>query len=102
MVDVQDPEPVDERPRRNWVVTGIYFGLIGANLWIAYDWWRDTEQGQAWLERAKAKAAACEGCARRKERLAALAARLHGDAIHREAREIIEGGAEVHDEPPAP
>ena len=98
MASVQDPDPVDERPRRNWVVTGIYFGLIGANLWIAFDWWRDTEQGRDAIERAKAKAAACEGCARRKDWLARQTARLH-----REAEAVLEGaGAEVHDEPPAP
>ncbi len=101
MTDVQDQEPIDDdaSPYR-WVTRGIYAVLIGANLWIAYDWWRDTDRGRAVVERAKAMAAECEGCARRKRWLAAQTERMH-----RQARQIVEGEPEDAEaeapEPPA-
>lgn len=97
MLDVQDQALADDAPSSSWVVRGIYAVLIGANLWIAFDWWRDTDQGRATIARAKAMAAQCEGCARRKAWLAAQTERMH-----RQARQIVEGDdAEVHPEPPA-
>jgi hypothetical protein len=97
MADVQEQVIVDEEapsPYR-WVVRGIYAALIGANLWIAFDWWRDTEGGRAMLDRAKALAAECEGCAQRKALLRRATARMH-----RQAQEIVEG-ADTESQPEA-
>lgn len=92
MPDSNDPAEVDS-PARRWVVGGIYAALIAANIWIAFDWWRDTDQGRSVLERldaritaAKLKAQECEGCARRKASLKAAVNRMHFQAI-----QIVEG-----------
>jgi len=87
VTDVQDQvgdPPVDDVSYR-WVVRGLYAVLIGANVWIAFDWWRDTDQGRAMIERVKTFGANCEGCARRKEML-----RRATDRMHREARRVVE------------
>ena len=68
------------------MVRAMYAALIGANLWIAFDWWRGTDQGQALIERARKLAAGCEGCAKRKAMLKGATARMH-----RQARQIVEG-----------
>jgi len=74
-------------------VRGTYAALIGANLWVMFDWWRDTDRGRATIERWKVsverlrtRAAECEGCARRKARLAAAMNRMHW-----QAERIVEG-----------
>jgi hypothetical protein len=92
VVDVHDETEVDDRAYR-WLVRSLYTALIAANLWLAFDWWRDTDQGQAMIERcqariaeAKVKAAECEGCARRRARLQAAMNRMHW-----QAERIIEG-----------
>jgi hypothetical protein len=91
--DVQDPvTPLDDdapSPYR-WVVRGVYAMLIGANLWIAFDWWRDTDQGRSVIERMRTFAAECEGCAQRKALLHRATERMH-----RQARQIVEGGVET-------
>jgi len=82
-----------EEYRPSWVLRGVYAVLIGANLWLAYDWWRDTPQGSATVERwrariaaAKEKAENCEGCARRRAKLQAAMNRMHW-----QAERIVEG-----------
>jgi hypothetical protein len=96
-----DPD-VDDAPYR-WVVRVLYTGLIAANLWIAFDWWRDTDQGRSVIERcaariaaAKAKAADCEGCARRRRKLEGAMNRMHW-----QARQIVEG-EDVETQPETP
>lgn len=99
-----EPAAVDEAPRSSWVVRTLYVGLVAANLYLAFDWWRDTESGSAtlarWAERieaARAKAEGCEGCARRKARLQAMIHRVHWDADR-----IVEGeDVPTVPEPPA-
>jgi hypothetical protein len=90
-----------EEYRPSWVLRGVYAVLIGANLWLAYDWWRDTPQGSAVVERWRAKIAAakekaenCEGCARRKAWLQKQTNRMHWQAeeIVTEAAETAEPG----------
>jgi hypothetical protein len=95
VTDVQDDVSGDAAPYR-WVVRGLYAVLIGANLWIAFDWWRDTDQGRAVIERAKSLAAECEGCARRKAML-----RRATDRMHLQARQIVEGD-DIETQPEAP
>ena len=98
MPDVHDSEPeVDEGRAYRWVVGTMYSALIVANLWIMFDWWRDTPQGSAVIERcrarleaAKAKAENCEGCARRKAWLAKQTNRMHW-----QAEEIVAEAAET-------
>ena len=71
MTEVQD---APERSRLASIVTGtLSAALVGANLYLAWDWWRETPEGQMAIERwrsrflaAKAKAEQCEGCAKRK------------------------------------
>jgi hypothetical protein len=100
--DVHDSEiEVEARPIR-WVTGAIYTVLLAANLYLVYDWWRDTPQGEAVIERcrarverAKALAGECEGCARRREWLAKQANRMHW-----QAREIVEEAAESETEQP--
>ena len=80
----------------------MYSALLVANLWIMFDWWRDTPQGeaviakcQARLEAARVKAQECEGCARRKAKLQAAMNRMHWDA-----ERIVQGeDVEVEPEP---
>lgn len=86
MTDRKDQEP--DAAAASWLVRGVYAVLIAANLWLAFDWWRDTDQGRATLDRAKQWAAGCEGCAQRR---AWLAKQTH--RMHREARAIVEGAA---------
>lgn len=75
------------------IVTGLYTVLIAANLYLAFDWWRDTDRGRAVMDkcaaqvaRIRARAAECEGCARRKAMLRAAVNRMHW-----EAERIVEG-----------
>lgn len=97
MTDVEDQPQTDDDPApRRWVVRSIYAVLIGANLWIAFDWWRDTEQGRAVIERAKAVAAECEGCAQRKAMLKRATQRMHRQAV-----QIVEG-TDVESQPETP
>lgn len=86
-------DTAEEAPQANWVVRSIYLGLIAANLYLVFDWWRDTDQGRdvlarlsARIEAAKAKAQECEGCARRKAKLQAAVNRMHW-----QAERIVEG-----------
>jgi len=99
MPDVHDP-PTEGRAY-TWLVRGLYVGLISAELWFLFDWWRDTPSGQEavarWRQRfeeAQRKAQNCEGCARRKAALQAAINRMHW-----QAEEIVEEAAE-HQEPP--
>ena len=92
MTESNDVAEVEEY-RPSWVLRGVYAVLIGANLWLAYDWWRDTPQGSATVERwrariaaAKEKAENCEGCARRRAKLQAAMNRMHW-----QAERIVEG-----------
>ncbi len=95
MTDVQD-QPVDDVAPRRWIVGGIYAVLIGANVWLAWDWWRDTDQGRTLIAKAKAKAEACEGCAQRRARL-----RRATERMHLQARQIVEG-EDVETQPEKP
>jgi hypothetical protein len=77
----------------NWLVHGLYAALIGANLYLVFGWWRDTPQGEAVIERcrarleaAKLKAQECEGCAQRKAWL-----RKQTNRMHWQAERIVEG-----------
>jgi hypothetical protein len=86
-----------------WIVRLLYGGLIVANLYLVFDWWRDTDQGRSLMERfeakltaARAKAAECEGCARRKAKLAAAMNRMHW-----QAERIVEG-EDIETQPEAP
>ena len=105
MPEVQDQaalEDADDAPTSSydWVVRGVYAFLIGANLWLAYDWWRGTEQGHRTIDRVRAFGAECEGCAKRKAMLQRATARMH-----REARQVVEGAdttSDVQPEPPGP
>lgn len=92
MADVHGGAETDDQAYR-WLVRGTYTALIAANLWLAFDWWRDTEAGRSMMARceariaaARAKAAECEGCARRKSKLQAAINRMHW-----QARQIVEG-----------
>ncbi len=96
MTEGNDQE-VDDEVRGNWLVRSLYIGLLAANAWLVYDWWRDTPQGSAVIERcrarleaAKAKAENCEGCARRKAWLAKQTNRMHW-----QAEEIVAEAAET-------
>lgn len=95
MTAVHDPAQVDEY-RGSWVVRSLYIGLIAANLYLVFDWWRDTPQGQSVIERcqariaaAKAKAENCEGCAHRKAWL-----QKQVNRVHWQATQIVEEAAE--------
>src|ERR1700722_2818458 len=99
-----DPEVEDDTYSPNWLVRGIYLGLIGANLYLVFDWWRDTDQGRSVIERcrlrleaAKEKAENCEGCAGRKAWLANQTNRMHWAA-----EEIVNEAAAETAEPEAP
>ena len=101
-----DVAEVDDRAYR-WIIRGLYAILIPATLWVAFDRWSDTPSGQAFLERcrerieaAKAKAAECEGCARRR----AMMGRAFESAknrMHWQAKRIVEGD-DVPTQPEAP
>jgi hypothetical protein len=85
-------EPVEDRAWR-WTVRALYTGLIAAELWVLFDWWRETPGGQltlarwqAQLARLKVAAQECEGCAKRKAMLRAAVNRMHW-----QAERIIEG-----------
>ena len=93
MPDVHSDATEDEIPT-SWVIRGAYAVLIGVNLYMAYQWWADSEGGRQTIGRWKAAAANCEGCRRRKAWLAAQTARMH-----RQAREIVEE-AGADSEPP--
>lgn len=59
--------------------------LVG-NALVAWDWYSQTEQGQAFMAAAQAKLKGCVGCARRREALKAKINRVHWDAT-----QIVEG-----------
>jgi hypothetical protein len=93
VADVHDTELVPESRAWTWTVRTLYTGLIAANLWLAFDWWRQTDSGRDTIERwrqrieeAKARAENCEGCARRKEWL-----RVQANRMHWQAERIVEG-----------
>lgn len=95
MSDSNDHTQVDEY-RGSWVVRSLYIGLIAANLYLVFDWWRDSPQGRSTIERwgarieaAKIKAQECEGCAQRKAWL-----KKQANKMHWEARQIVEEAAE--------
>jgi hypothetical protein len=99
--DVHDEAEVEPAPIR-WVTGILYTVLLAANLYLVYDWWRDTPQGEAVImrcrarvERARQLAGECEGCARRKEWLAKQTNRMHW-----QAREVVEEAAESESEQP--
>lgn len=103
MPDVHDFEVEDEPRAYVWLVRSLYIGLIAANLYLAFDWWSGTPQGEAFVERCRArleavraKAAECEGCARRKAALRAAVNRMHW-----QAERIVEG-EDVDTQPEAP
>jgi len=71
-----------------WVVRSLYMALIAANLYLVFDWWKESPSGAATIERLgarlgalKAKAEGCEGCARRRAALRAAINRMHFEAI---------------------
>ena len=71
-----------------WTIRTLYTTLIAANLWLAFDWWRGTPEGAATLARWKARAENCQGCARRRARLAQAFNRLHWETLS-DAEEIV-------------
>jgi len=83
----------------------LYTSLICAELWVLFDWWRDTPGGQETLGRwryklaeLKRKAEECEGCAKRREMLRKATNRMHFQAL-----QIVEGEeVPTEPEPPAP
>ena len=82
----------DDRVWR-WTVRVLYTTLIAAELWVLWDWWRDTPSGQETMARwqskvadVKAKAENCEGCAKRKAWFNRKLNRVHWDAMR-----IVEG-----------
>jgi hypothetical protein len=90
---VTDVEDVQRSKVADLIIGGIYMVVIGANAWLAYDWWRETPEGQivlgrlrGRLEALRAKAQECEGCAKRKAMLKGAINRMHWDA-----ERIIEG-----------
>jgi hypothetical protein len=92
--DVHDPleEGVTDRVWI-WTVRGLYTALIAANLWLAWDWWAQSDSGKATIDRwaqrigeAKVKLQECEGCAQRKARVQAAINRMHW-----QASQIVEG-----------
>jgi hypothetical protein len=100
---VSESTTVEEDRRGAWLVRGLYTAAIAANLWLVWDWYRDTPSGQAFVSRcqeriaaAKAKAENCEGCARRKQKLQAAMNRMHF-----QAQQIVEG-EDVETQPEAP
>jgi hypothetical protein len=102
VANVHDGARTEEHPRR-YLVGGIYIALIAANLYLVFDWWADTEQGQsviaAWrarLDAVRAKAAECQGCARRKAKMRSAMNRMHW-----QARQILEG-EDVETQPEQP
>lgn len=101
MTDVQHDQTEHLRSRAGDLIVGaLYTAVVGANLALAYDWWRDTPNGVATIERVrtkiealKAKAQECEGCAKRKAALRGAMNRMHW-----QAERIVEG-AEVETTP---
>jgi len=84
-----------------WGVRVLYVTLISAELWVLWDWWRDTPSGQETLGRWKAKAAEmkrraeeCEGCAKRRAMLQKATNRMHW-----EAQQIVEEADQPSGEP---
>jgi hypothetical protein len=102
--DVHDSEiEVEAAPPIRWVTGAIYTALLAANLYLVFDWWRDTPQGEAVIERcrarmerAKALAGECEGCAQRRAWLQKQLNRMHW-----QAERIVEGD-EVETQPDQP
>lgn len=73
----------DEYPRTtaiDWLVRGLYVATIAANLYLVWDWWANTPEGEAFIAKVKAKAQECEGCAQRKRMLKRAVNRIHFDA----------------------
>lgn len=79
----QPPEtPSEDATSRvyGWVVGSLYAALIAANLYLVFDWWKETPSGAETLARWKAKAQECEGCAKRKSMLRAAVNRMYWQA----------------------
>ena len=75
-----------------WGVRVLYVTLISAELWVLWDWWRETPSGQETVARwrykwadVKRRAEECEGCAKRREWLQRQTNRMHWQAM-----EIVE------------
>lgn len=93
MSSVHDAPPESEGRAFSWLVRGLYTSLIVAELYLLFDWWKDTPEGEALVERCRARLAAlkskaenCEGCARRR---AKLYNRLHWETLA-DAEEIVQ------------
>ena len=91
MAQVQDTEP--RSTVASIIVGGLYAAVVGANLYLAWDWWQKTPDGAATIERwrakietMKVKAQECEGCAKRKAALRGAMNRMHW-----QAERIVEG-----------
>jgi hypothetical protein len=90
---VAEGNDLDESRADVWTVRTLYAALLAVNLWLALDWWKDTPSGAAtiegWRRRLvdlKARAENCEGCAKRRNMLAAAVNRVQW-----QAERIIEG-----------
>jgi hypothetical protein len=90
-IDQAATDEVSDRAWR-WTVRVLYTTLIGLEIWILFDWWRETPNGQAtlarWgrqLEALKLKAQDCEGCAKRRAMIEKAINRMHW-----QARQIVE------------
>lgn len=103
MPTVDDPTEVQYEESRvyRWTVRTLYVTLLAANVYLVFDWWKSTPEGQVTLARwgqrvdaLKVKAQECEGCAKRKAMLQAAINRMHWDA-----ERIVEGNDDVQTEP---
>jgi hypothetical protein len=70
----------------DWLVRGLYVAAIAANLYLVWDWWSSTPEGEAMIAKVKAKAKECEGCAQRRALLHKAMNRMHF-----QAEQIVEG-----------
>jgi len=100
--EAEDRFHVEQSDRAwKWFVRGTYAVLISAELWVLWDWWRDTPSGQETLARwrfkvaeMKKRAEECEGCAKRREMLRRATNRMHW-----EAQQIVEEADQPSGEP---
>lgn len=109
-----EPAPAEETPSESalaeatyrWTIRAMYAGLLAANLYVLYDAYRDTVQMielRAKVARLLERMRECEGCQRRKERLAAMVNRVHWEAETIKETAWAEGGeAEAGEEEVAP
>lgn len=87
----------DYQPLSRWVTGAIWTLVIGGNLILAWDAWRDTEAGLAFRARMRdrfAKLKDCEPCARRRAFLKAKG-RMLWDATRAVEGDPIETVADV-------